>query len=64
MEAYLTLWKEAKKTAHTKIRAAEYTLGEEIANGITHGVGAALSIAALVLLVVFASRYQDALRIV
>jgi hemolysin III len=32
-----------------------YTIGEEIANSITHGIGTALSIAALVLLVVFAS---------
>lgn len=30
----------------------EYTLGEEIANSITHGVGALLAIAALVLLVI------------
>lgn len=30
----------------------EYTLGEEIANAITHGIGAGLSIAALVLLIV------------
>ena len=31
-----------------------YTKGEEIANAITHGIGAALAIAALVLLIVFA----------
>lgn len=30
----------------------EYTLGEEIANSITHGIGAALAVAALVLLIV------------
>lgn len=30
----------------------EYTLGEEIANSVTHGLGAALSVAALVLLIV------------
>lgn len=30
----------------------EYTVGEEVANSITHGVGAGLSIAALVLLIV------------
>ncbi len=30
----------------------DYTLGEEIANSITHGIGAALAIAALVLLIV------------
>lgn len=40
------------------------TLGEEIANGITHGIGAALSLAALVILVVFASLYGDAWRVV
>lgn len=32
-----------------------YTLGEEIANAITHGVGACLSVAALVLLIVRAA---------
>ena len=37
--------------------------GEEIANSITHGIGAALSIAALVILVVSASRSGDTLRV-
>ena len=40
------------------------TLGEEIANSITHGIGAGLSIAALVILTVLASRRGDAWRIV
>ena len=40
------------------------SLGEEIANSITHGIGAALSIAALVLLVVFAALQGDAWRVV
>jgi hemolysin III len=40
------------------------TFGEEIANSITHGIGAGLSIAALVILVVLASRRGDAWRIV
>ena len=40
------------------------SLGEEIANSITHGIGAALSVAALVLLVVFAALRGDAWRIV
>jgi len=40
------------------------TLGEEIANSITHGIGAGLSIAALVILIVLASRQGDAWRIV
>ncbi|OAA91847.1 PAQR family membrane homeostasis protein TrhA [Clostridium ljungdahlii] len=36
-----------------------YTRGEEIANAVTHGVGTLLSIAALVLLIVFSSRMGD-----
>ena len=42
----------------------QQSLGEEIANSIVHGIGAALSIAAIVLLVVFASKYGDVWRIV
>lgn len=37
-----------------------YSIGEEIANAITHGIGALLSIAALVLLVVKAELYAPA----
>ena len=36
-------------------KTPKYTLGEEIFNSISHGVGVALSIAALVLLIVFGS---------
>jgi hemolysin III len=41
-----------------------YTRGEEIANSITHGIGTALSIAGLTLLVVLALIYGDAWRVV
>ena len=41
-----------------------YTLPEEIFNSVTHGIGAFLSIAALVILVAFASIRGDAWRIV
>ncbi len=37
----------------------KYTLGEEIFNSISHGVGAALSVAALVILIVRAALYSD-----
>jgi hemolysin III len=40
------------------------TPGEEIANTITHGVGAALAVAALVVLVTFAGIFGDAWRVV
>ncbi len=40
------------------------TLREEIANSITHGIGAALSIAGLTLLVVLASIYGTALHVI
>ncbi len=41
-----------------------YPLGEEIANSITHGVGATLSVAGLVVLLVFSGLYGDVWRIV
>ena len=37
-----------------------YSKGEEIANAISHGIGALLSIAALVLLIVFSSIHGSA----
>jgi hemolysin III len=40
------------------------TLGEEIANAATHGIGAALSVAALSILVILAGTQGDAWRIV
>ncbi len=40
-------------------RSVMYTVGEEIFNSISHGVGVLLSIAALVLLIVFAALYSD-----
>ena len=42
----------------------DQTLGEEIANSITHGVGWVFAISALVLLIVFSSIYGDAWHIV
>ena len=41
-----------------------YTKREEIANAITHGVGAALAIAALVLLIVFSAKTGNPYKIV
>ncbi len=46
----------------TQIR--RYSIGEEIVNGITHGIGTILSIAGLVILVVFAALYGDRWHIV
>ncbi len=40
------------------------TSGEEIANSITHGIGAGLSVAGLVVLVVLAALYGDVWRVV
>lgn len=41
----------------------KYTLGEEIANSVTHGLGALLSIAGLVLLIVFSAFTANSLKI-
>ena len=42
-----------------KIRIPSYTLGEEITNSITHGLGALFSIVALVLMIIKAIRKGD-----
>jgi hemolysin III len=42
----------------------EYTLSEEIANGVTHGVGAALAITGTIALIIRAATYGDPWRIV
>ncbi|MCB2199816.1 hemolysin III family protein [bacterium] len=46
------------KAAHTQ------STGEEIANSITHGIGAAFGVAALVLLVVFGAKQGDPWKVV
>lgn len=51
-------------TPTKEMRTPVYTLGEEIANSITHGLGAALSIAGCVLLIVFAAFSGDAYKVV
>lgn len=47
-----------------KIEIPRYTLGEEITNAILHGIGALLSIAALVLCVVFSSIHHNPYAVV
>ena len=49
---------------HTQTKKHPYTVGEEIANAVTHGVGAGLSIAGLVLLIVRAVHTGDPWRVV
>lgn len=44
--------------------SAAYPHREELANSLTHGLGVALSIAGLVLMVVFSSRFGDAWHVV
>lgn len=36
-----------------------YSVGEEIANCVTHGIGAIMSVAALTALIIFAARYDE-----
>jgi hemolysin III len=51
-------------SVHVAKSGRVYTRGEEIANWVTHGIGLALSVAALTLLIVFASRRGDAWHVV
>lgn len=47
-----------------RIAIPQYTLGEELFNAISHGIGAALGIAALVLCVVKSAQAHDAWKVV
>ena len=51
--------KQSKLMENKEKRSVMYTVGEEIFNSVSHGVGVLLSIAALVLLIVFAAIYSD-----
>lgn len=53
----------AKQTRASE-QTTYYSLGEEIANSITHGIGAILSIAALTMLLILAVTQDDPVRIV
>ncbi|HEY3448718.1 MAG TPA: hemolysin III family protein [Myxococcales bacterium] len=46
--------------ADPRAKPQGYTVGEEIANAVTHGVGAAISVAGLTVMVVFAALWGDA----
>ncbi|MFC1481557.1 hemolysin III family protein [Candidatus Neomarinimicrobiota bacterium] len=41
-----------------------YTLGEEIANAVIHGLGAALSVVGMIMLVLYSARLGDTVRVV
>ncbi len=52
-----------EKTA--KILAKDlYSVGEEIANALTHGIGALLGVAALTLMIVMSVKYSDTARVI
>lgn len=52
------------KNKKSKITIPKYTLAEELISSISHGIGALLSIAALVLCIVFASLHHNVLGII
>lgn len=58
------LIKEEKKLKKERITLPNYTLGEELISSISHGVGALLSIAALVLCIIFAVKNGSVVAIV
>src|SRR5678816_2111918 len=49
--------------APTPSRWRDQTLGEEIANGITHGIGAAMALVALLYMAIWVAMYGDGWRI-
>lgn len=56
--------KEPKKIKKERITLPKYTLGEELISSISHGVGALLSIAALVLCIVSSAKSGRAIAVV
>lgn len=56
--------KKLKQEKRQKLGLPEYTLGEELVNSISHGLGAAFGIVALVLCVVFSAIEGDAWKVV
>ena len=53
-----------RKMMSSKTIAPSYSIGEEIANSVTHGVGLILAIAGLAVLIAFASRLGNAWHVV
>ena len=51
--------KQNARMAYNSRQPRQYTLGEDIFNSISHGIGAGLSVAALVLLIIRAALYFD-----
>ncbi len=47
-----------------RIEIPKYTLGEELVSAISHGIGALLSVVALVLCIVFSAKHNDVYAIV
>lgn len=54
----------AEKNSATALTTPQYSRGEEIANWVTHGLGAVASVAGLTFLIVFASIRGDAWHVV
>ena len=48
----------------TKNKVPKYTLGEELVNSISHGIGACLAVAILVLTIVFSAKHRNAVGVV
>lgn len=60
----ISMARQSSLSGHNRSDPSVQNFGEEIANSVTHGVGVALSIAALVLLTVFAGKHGDSWRVV
>lgn len=63
MSEEITIEKSAGRSARILVRDL-YSVGEEIANALTHGIGALLGVVALTLMIVMSARYSDAARLI
>lgn len=53
-----------KPAKNREKQAPQYSVIEEIANSMTHGIGAALAVIGLICLIVYSGNYRDAWRVV
>ena len=51
-------------SSKSEVSRSTYSLGEEIANSITHGLGALLSVVGLIALILLAANHGDAWRVI
>lgn len=54
---------KGKRALHTRVQGKMYSLGEEIFNAVTHGLGAGVAVAALVIMLIFSIQAGSTVKV-